>query len=289
MISGFVAIDKPAAWTSHDVVAKARGIVGQRKVGHAGTLDPAATGLLILGLGKATRLIRFVQSEEKEYVARVVFGVTTDTLDADGSILTREPMAFAESDLLDVLERFIGTIAQVPPMVSAVKVGGTRLYELARQGREIERTARAVEVYDIDLVDFAPGPYPEATMVIRCGTGTYVRSLAADIGQALGGGAHLGSLRRTRIGAISVKDAATIGEFEKDPRSRVMPMSNGLDHLPAIRLDEQASQAVCHGTQFAADAFGVDAELVRMVGSDGELLAVYGRREASWKPEVVVG
>jgi tRNA pseudouridine55 synthase len=289
VISGFLPVDKAASWTSHDVVAKVRAIVGQRRVGHAGTLDPLATGLLVLGVGKATRLLRFVQSCEKEYVARVVFGVTTDTLDGDGAILHREPMCFEASDLVNIVGRFIGVIAQVPPMVSAVKVGGTRLYELARSGREVERAARTVEVYDIDVLDFAPGPYPEATLQIRCGSGTYVRSLAADIGQALGGGAHVGALRRTRIGWMDVdRDGLAIEELlVSDPERLVVSMARGLAHLPSVQVGDEMAEAVGHGRRFSIDTFDSTGETA-VLDTNGELLAVYGLRELMWCPEVVV-
>jgi tRNA pseudouridine55 synthase len=288
VINGFLAIDKPSQWTSHDVVAKVRGIVGQKRVGHAGTLDPAATGLLVLGLGKATRLLRFIQSEEKEYVAKVAFGVTTDSLDADGSILSREPMSFDETELHRVIDRFIGTIAQTPPMVSAIRVGGTRLYELAREGKDVARAARMVEVYDIDVVDFAPGPYPEAVLTVRCGSGTYVRSLAADIGQALGGGAHLATLRRIRIGSMTVDDARTLDELAGGPEAHLVPMSEGLSHLPAVVVTEDMSRAIENGAQFPIDAFDTDVPLARLVDSEGQLLAVYARRKELWGAEVVV-
>jgi tRNA pseudouridine55 synthase len=289
VINGFLAIDKASSWTSHDVVAKVRGILRQKRVGHAGTLDPSATGLLVLGVGKATRLLRFIQDYEKEYVAKVVFGVATETLDADGAILHREPMSFDEDELADVIGRFIGTIAQVPPMVSAVRVGGTRLYELAREGKEVERAPRTVKIYDIDVLDFAPGPYPEAVLTVRCGAGTYVRSLAADIGQALGGGAHIGSLRRTRIGWFDVdSDAVTIEGFGADPERFLVSMSDGLSGLPAVRVDDETAAAVGHGARFGPNAFESQASRVRVTDSRGELLAVYERQDGRWNPQVVV-
>ena len=185
--AGFLLVDKPSGWTSHDVVAKVRNLVGIKKVGHAGTLDPMATGLVVLGLGRATRLLRFVQAAPKEYVATAVFGVATDSLDADGAILERTEMDVALRDLEHVMGRFVGKIAQVPPMVSARKVGGKKLYELARKGIEVEREAREVEIYQLDLLELAPSPYPEVTFRTVCSTGTYVRTLADDMARALGG------------------------------------------------------------------------------------------------------
>ena len=293
MINGFLPIDKAPGWTSHDVVAKVRGIVHQKKVGHAGTLDPSATGLLVLGLGKATRLLRFIQAYRKEYVAKVAFGVTTDTLDADGAILHREPMSFEEGDLRTVIGRFVGVIAQVPPMVSAVKVGGQRLYELARQGKEIERAARMVEVYGIEVLDFAPGPYPEATLRVQCGSGTYIRTLGADIGQALGGGAHVAELRRTRLGWMEAdQDARTVEQVaDTSPSFGLLSMADGLRDLPAVHVDEKTAEAVRHGMQFPIGTFptetAADAD-VRIVGADEELLAVYRIQSRLWSPEVVV-
>jgi tRNA pseudouridine55 synthase len=207
---GFLLMDKPGGWTSHDVVARARRLVGERRLGHAGTLDPMATGLLVLGLGRATRLLRFVQHLPKVYRAVAVFGVATDTLDADGAVLSRQPMPVSEEEVRRGTARFVGSIAQVPPMVSARRVEGRRLYDLAREGKEVEREARLVEVQAFDLVDFAPSDYPEATFRIRCGSGTYVRSLADDLARSLGGRAHLTALRRTRIGSLRVEQARTM-------------------------------------------------------------------------------
>jgi tRNA pseudouridine55 synthase len=163
--------------TSHDVVAAARRALGIRKVGHAGTLDPMATGLLVLGVGRATRLLRFVQEAPKTYVARMVLGVATDTLDAEGSVVDRAPLPATVEEVEAAAARFVGPILQVPPMVSAVKMAGRRLYELAREGVEVDRPARPVEIYEIDVLDFAPSDYPEAVIRVRCSTGTYVRTL----------------------------------------------------------------------------------------------------------------
>lgn len=291
MTAGFLLIDKEGGWTSHDVVAKARGVLGIRKIGHAGTLDPMATGLLVLGVGSGTRLLRFVQDAPKTYEARAQFGVATDTLDADGAVLSREPMAVTEDEVREAAQRFVGTISQVPPMVSAVKVEGRRLYELAREGVEVERPARTVVVDAIDVLDFAPSDYPVLTMRIVCGAGTYVRTLADDIAGALGGRAHLTSLRRTSIGSLHVDDALGIGEVADadDPAAALVPLSSGLADLPAVTVDAETARGVRSGMVFAASAFSADIDRpFRVVEETGRLLAVYASDGRRAKPEVVV-
>ncbi len=215
LAAGFLLVDKPSEWTSHDVVAKIRNLLRIKKVGHAGTLDPMATGLVVVGLGRATRLLRFVQMAPKEYLATAIFGVATDSLDADGAILERAEMDVSRGEVEAVMKRFVGKISQVPPMVSARKVNGRKLYELAREGIEIEREAREVDIYRLELIDFAPMPYPEVTFRVICSTGTYVRTLADDIAVALGGRAHLGALRRIRNGSLSVADGVQIDDIER--------------------------------------------------------------------------
>lgn len=291
MAEGFLLIDKPGGWTSHDVVAKCRSVFDERRVGHAGTLDPMATGLLVLGVGRATRLLRYVQRGTKHYVATATFGVATDTLDADGSILEREPMDFDRADLEATAVRFIGAINQIPPMVSARKVGGMRLYELARRGIEIEREARVVEIHSIKIIDFAPGPYPEVQIAVVCGPGTYIRSLADDLAVALGGRAHLTALRRTAIGAHEVAAALTpdaIADLD-DPESALLSLGAGLAELESVLVDPQAAAAVANGVVFAAAALGVATPgIYRVVDDSGRLLATYTSDGRRAKPEVVV-
>ena len=281
---GFLLVDKESGWTSHDVVARIRRLAGTKKAGHAGTLDPMATGMLVVGLGRATRLLRFVQDLRKEYVARVAFGVATDTLDADGAIMSREPMPVTVDDVAAVLERFTGRIMQVPPMVSALRVEGRRLYELAREGRVVDRPSRPVEVHELEVVDFAPSDYPEATFRVVCGKGTYIRSLADDIAQALGGRAHLTSLRRTRVGSLDIESSGRkISELEKaadDDRlsDLVLPPAAALADLPFVQADERTAEAVHHGVQFPSSLMAAelaDDEPFRVLDQSGELLAVY--------------
>lgn len=295
MPEGFLLVDKPNGWTSHDVVAKARRLLGERKTGHAGTLDPMATGLLALGVGRATRLLRFVQGLPKTYLAKAVLGVATDTLDADGAVLTREPMAVTEDEVRDAAARFVGVIHQVPPMVSAIKMQGRRLYELAREGEEVERAPRPVEIHQIDVVDFAPCDYPEVVLRVRCGTGTYVRTLADDIARALGGRAHLAGLRRTRIGSLDAADALSVDEMEAlaavgHLAGRVTAPASALRDLPSVTVGEETARAAGHGAVFRAEALGArpSVGLLRVLGRSGELLAVYRVAGSSAKPEVVL-
>jgi tRNA pseudouridine55 synthase len=294
--AGFLLVDKPSGWTSHDVVAKVRNLLRIKKVGHAGTLDPMATGLVVVGLGRATRLLRFVQSAPKEYVARAVFGVATDSLDADGAILARSPMEVTQSEVEAAMARFVGTIAQIPPMVSARKVGGRKLYELAREGVEIEREARDIEIYRLELVDFAPSSYPEVVFRTVCSTGTYVRTLGDDIAQALGGRAHLSALRRVRNGSLHVDNALGMDEIEAAVTDntivdRVLSPRDGLPDLPEIVVGDEIAAGVRNGLSFPAVAFQADlpdSGPIRIVDSDGSLGAIYRIEAGKAAPEVVV-
>jgi tRNA pseudouridine55 synthase len=288
---GVIVVDKPAQWTSHDVVAKIRKIYRQRRVGHAGTLDPDATGVLLVGLGRATRLLRFLQDTGKGYRATIVFGVSTTTLDASGEVVDRSPMPIDQGDVEATLPAFLGEIEQLPPMVSAVKVGGRRLHELARRGEEVERAPRRVRVDRIDIETFEPGPYPVATVRVECSSGTYIRSLAADIGSRLGGVAHLGELRRLHIGSFTLDEARTLADIESDPDAVVLPPVAAMRDLEQVAIDAEQARAVAHGVTFPAAVFaGADAGPgpFAVVGPDGELLAVYERRRAAVKPAVVL-
>lgn len=295
LADGFLLIDKEQGWTSHDVVAKVRGIVGG-KVGHAGTLDPMATGLLVLGLGRSTRLLRFVQGFEKEYQATALFGVATDSLDADGAIIDRSPLPVDAAALEVAAERFRGSILQVPPMVSARKVEGKRLYELARAGQVVEREARPVEVYSLVVTDLAPSDYPEVSFDVVCSTGTYVRTLADDLARALGGRAHLTKLRRVRNGTLSVADAVTVGQVEAAQTddavaSLVIDPATALTDIPGIEVEASYVPGIRNGAAIPVSTLmgeggGSDQALVRLL-ADGSLLGVYRIDGPSLKPEVV--
>lgn len=295
-MNGFLLVDKPQGWTSHDVVAKVRGLARIKKVGHAGTLDPMATGLLVVGLGYATRLLRFVQAFPKEYTTTAIFGVATDTLDADGAILEREPMDVSADEVAAVLERFRGAIMQTPPMVSARKVGGQRLYELARHGEMIEREARPVTIYELELTDFAPSDYPEVSLRVVCSTGTYIRTLADDVAAALGGRAHLCRLRRVRNGSLDVAAAATVeilaaAAADEGLAQRVIPPADALGDLPAVSVGADLVSAVGNGQRLDDDLIDIApglSGLVRVLAPTGELLAVSSVVGGRVVPEVVV-
>ena len=270
--TGLVVVDKEAGWTSHDVVARCRRIFGQRRVGHAGTLDPDATGVLLVGLGRATRLLRFLTALPKTYEAEVVLGTATSTLDAAGQVTGTWDMA--KVTLAEVREAAVGLtgdIEQVPPMVSAVKVDGRRLHALAREGIEVERQARPVSVYryDVDPTS-SPGVY---RIEVECSSGTYVRVLAADLGIALGGGAHLRRLRRTRIGSFTTDEARTVDSLT--PESVLTP-AQALRDLDQVVVPEEVEQLVGRGLALDRVPLGITGDGPwGLVDDDRRLLAVY--------------
>ena len=279
---GFAVIDKEPGCTSHDVVAQARRLLGVRKVGHAGTLDPDATGVLVLGVGRATRLLRYVTALGKTYEATVIFGEATDTGDAAGRVVATWDM----SDLTEARARaaaggFLGEIQQVPPMVSAVKVGGRRLHELAREGRTVPREPRTVHVRSLEVTGFAPGARPRADVTVACSAGTYVRTLAEDWGAALGGGAHLASLRRTAVGSLTVAEARPTGEME------LLTPADGMRDYAALTVPEAAAGDVSHGRRLPAAGLEGDGPWA-VLDAAGSLLAMCERRGESLQPVVVL-
>ena len=292
---GFLLVDKDRGWTSHDVVAKVRALMGG-KVGHAGTLDPMATGLLVLGLGRYTRLLRYVQGLPKHYRATAMFGVATDSLDADGVVIDRSPLPVTREELEAAAAAFRGPILQVPPMVSALKVDGKRLYDLARAGEVVEREARPVEIYQLDITDLVPSDFPEVTFDVVCSTGTYVRTLADDLAQAVGGHAHLTALRRTRNGSIGVADAVRVGAIDRAvsegmAESLIAPSGTVLADIPAREIPPSLIAAARNGaaipTAVLEDGDDLpEAELVRLVAG-GDLIGVYRIEGPFAKAEVV--
>jgi len=286
-----VVVDKPSGWTSHDVVARCRRIYGQRRVGHSGTLDPGATGVLLVGLGRATRLLRFLTALPKRYTAELVLGVGTSTLDDSGDVVARaDAGAVTGDEVRAAAAALTGPILQVPPMVSAVRVGGRRLHALARQGLEVERAARPVTVHS-----FVVTPTPEPAvwqMAVTCSSGTYVRVLAADLGSAVGVPAHLRQLRRVAVGSLGEDRARSLEAVEADPAAAVVAPADALADYPAVTVDAEAAQAVTHGRPLPGGdeptrrtplvhgdegAVGVEHPPWRVLDPDGSLIAVYER------------
>jgi tRNA pseudouridine55 synthase len=284
--TGLVVVDKEPGWTSHDVVARTRSIFGQRRVGHAGTLDPDATGVLLVGLGRVTRLLRFLTGLRKEYNAEIVLGVATDSLDASGAVVGEWDMSSVSlAEAREAATRLTGHIEQVPPMVSAVKIGGRRLHELARQGLEVERPPRPVCVYRFDLEETGePGVFAAS---VECSSGTYVRTLAADLGHLLGGGAHLRALRRTRVGSFGVQEATRVGALE--PSSLRSP-ADAVRDLDCVAVDAQTAVFVSRGRPLDRASLGAAGEGPwAVVDPTGRLLAVYeSSGKHAMRPAVVL-
>ncbi|HSM64889.1 MAG TPA: tRNA pseudouridine(55) synthase TruB [Ilumatobacteraceae bacterium] len=277
---GIAVVDKPAGVTSHDVVGMLRRRFGERQVGHAGTLDPDATGVLVVAVGKATRLLRFVEKTRKGYTGEVVLGASTSTLDAAGDVVERFDMTSVTLDdaRRAVAEHLVGDIEQVPPMVSAIRVDGRRLHELAREGVEIERAPRPVTIHRFDVVDWAePGVL---SIDVECSAGTYVRTLADDLGRWLGGGAHLRNLRRTHVGEFSLAEAAPPDECE------LLAVETAVRALEAVPVDADTAVLVANGR--VLEAWAGDGPWA-LFDPAGRLVAVYEAfREGQAKPAVVL-
>jgi tRNA pseudouridine55 synthase len=292
VIDGLAVIDKPPRMTSHDVVAVCRRRFGQRRVGHAGTLDPDATGILLVGLGRATRLLQFQSGLTKAYQAEMMLGAATTTLDAAGEVTARwDQRGVSLEDARRAAAGLTGTIWQVPPMVSAVKVGGQRLHVLARQGVELERPARRVTVsrFTVDALQPAAGEDgPVLSVQVECSAGTYIRVLAADLGAALGGGGHVRRLRRTAVGPWTVEEAVELDRLTLDA---VLPPAASLPWLEPVVVDDERAAAVANGRVLGRDVLGVTGEGPwRILGGRGDLLAVYvaNGADGSVKPAVVM-
>jgi tRNA pseudouridine55 synthase len=280
---GIAVVDKAAGMTSHDVVARARKVLNTRKVGHSGTLDPGATGVLLLGVGPATRLLRFLTDLPKTYTTEIVLGIETDTLDDSGETTVTHDMTGVSFDAVVAASvTLTGAIEQVPPMVSALKVDGKRLHELAREGKEVERAPRPVTVYRYEIGATEDPLVFLAT--VECSSGTYVRTLAADLGTALGGGAHLRNLRRTRIGSFDEAEAASVDDVE------LLTPADGLRDYDAVTIDAATATLVGNGRVLDREQLDVTGEGPwRVLDQAGALLAMYETRgDTQVKPAVVL-
>jgi tRNA pseudouridine55 synthase len=295
-VDGILNVNKERGMTSHDVVQRVRRASGQRHTGHAGTLDPAAEGVLLVCLGKATRVVEYLMDSRKRYRAHVTFGAVSDTGDSEGSVVSRVPeVTLDRASIERALESFQGRILQVPPMFSALKRGGQSLYQLARKGIEVPREARPVDIFSIALVDWQP---PVAVIDVACSRGTYIRTLAMDLGEALGCGAYLSGLIRTASGHFSVEDAVCLGDVEKAFRDGVgedllYPLDEALLDVPAVVVGDDSAKRLRDGQILTLDAMvGADAsvgQLCRAYDRNGAILALleYDADQQAWRPKKV--
>jgi tRNA pseudouridine55 synthase len=301
-VDGILVIDKPAGLTSHDVVNRVRRILKTKRVGHTGTLDPFATGVMVILVGKATRLAQFIDKDDKEYEAVIRFGFETDTGDKTGvrtavcgSRIEEIAERLRNTDWTKVLQQFRGEFSQTPPMYSAKKVEGKKLYELARQGIEIERQPVLVNIYALDILDDAVRNFTSLVRIrVACSAGTYIRTLAEDIGRAIGTGAHLEELRRTASGRFTLNDATTIEDLmdQDKPASLLLPIRTAVASLPEFVLAADRAEKTKNGmsTRDLSGRFS-RGELVQMIDENGELIAVGGfdGAEKVVQPKVVLG
>ena len=269
-MTGIVVIDKPPDWTSFDVVAKLRRALHEKRIGHGGTLDPMATGVLPVFVGRATRAVEFMESADKEYLAGVRFGFTTDTQDTTGAVLTESGIQPAEQEIEAALQTFLGEQEQLPPLYSAIKVDGKKLYEYARAGKDVERKARHITITEIVPLGFAENG--EYRFRLTCSKGTYVRTICHDLGERLGCGGAMSSLRRLRAGAFRIEEASTLEEvLAPGGEARVLPLDSLFRAYPALTVDEGQNRRVRCGNTICAEA--VDG-MYRLYDAAGEFLAL---------------
>ncbi len=300
-LSGVLVVDKPSGPTSHDVVARVRAGMRIKRAGHTGTLDPLASGVLVVCVGEATKLAGYLTHSEKEYDCTARLGVTTDTHDATGRVLEERPVDVTRERLEEVLERFRGHITQIPPMFSALKKGGKRLYKMARRGEVVEREPRAVTVSRLEITRFEP---PEVDLLVVCGKGMYVRTLLHDLGQELSCGAMLSRLVRTRVGNLALEQAvshddltaARTSEDRQALRLKLVSPSEAMSHYPAVRLDQRKVRMVGHGRMLGlgevAQAGGGglrSGQVVRLLDETGRLVAMGEMKIHGLQPVRVLG
>lgn len=262
-MNGIIVINKPSDWTSHDVVAKLRGILHERRTGHGGTLDPMATGVLPVFVGRATRAVEFIENADKEYIAGIKLGCTTDTQDTTGNILTTCDYRITKEELLGVLPEFTGDISQIPPMYSAIKQNGKKLYELARKGIETERKPRNITIFELELLEFDGD---EGKLRIVCSKGTYVRTLCHDIGKKLGCGAVMSSLVRTRVGEFRLENAVNLEDVTED---KLLAVDSVFGNLPECKVNAKQEKKCRNGCEFKLD---IQDGRYRVYSEDGSFL-----------------
>lgn len=279
MAGGILILDKPAGWTSHDAVAKLRGILKERRIGHGGTLDPMATGVLPVFVGRATRAVELFEAADKTYVAGLRLGLVTNTEDSTGEVLETRPVSVTQAQLQQALDALVGEQLQVPPMYSAIKIGGKKLYELARAGKEAERPARKITIFETALLDFTG---KHATFRVRCSKGTYVRSICRDLGEQLGCGGCMDSLRRIRAGAYTEADTVTLEQLQQssDPWALLRPVDTLFADLPAVTVDAAQAARIYNGSPVAMEQ---SEGRYRVYGPDGEFLMVGSQKDGMLK------
>lgn len=269
-MNGILLVDKPQDWTSHDVVAKLRGVFGERRIGHSGTLDPLATGLLVVFLGRATKAVEFSEAAEKEYVARFRLGIATDTQDITGTVIKSSDFVSSRTAVEAALHQFRGEIQQIPPMYSAIKVNGQKLYDIARRGGEIDRQPRQITIHDLSLLGEENG---DLILRVRCSKGTYIRTLCHDIGQALGCGGVMTSLRRTRVGSYDVQNAYSVAELSRMERdaaeSLLLPLDSVFSDYESVQLSPENEAHCRNGRSFS---LRVPDGQYRLYGSEDQFL-----------------
>ena len=269
-MNGIVIVDKPQDWTSQDVTAKLRGVFQTRRIGHGGTLDPMATGVLPVFVGRATRGVEFFEHAEKIYEATLRLGIHTDTEDITGTVLEERKVAISERDFLDILPQFRGKIQQIPPMYSAIKINGQKLCDLARRGKEVERQPREIEIFELTCLEFAGNT---ARLRIHCSKGTYIRTLCKDIGAALGCGGCMESLRRVSAGEYTIDEAVPLAELleTENPEQFLRPVDSMFRNHPAVTLTAKQEQRCRNGNLFS---IALEDGTYRTYGQDGEFLAL---------------
>lgn len=271
MACGILIVDKPQGWTSQDVVSKLRGVLHEKRIGHGGTLDPMATGVLPVFVGRATRAVEFFESAEKEYVAGLRLGITTNTQDTQGDTLEEKPVSVTREQVESALRQFTGDIQQIPPMFSAIKIGGKKLYELARQGKEVERKARNIHIFEMELLDGDAADYTFRTL---CSKGTYVRTLCHDIGQTLDCGGCMSSLRRTKAGCYDISMAHKLEDIinHEDPTSLLLPVDSLFEAYPPATLTQKQEKLCRCGNPIPKWTLG--GEYFRIYSESGEFLMI---------------
>lgn len=272
MANGIIIIDKPAGWTSMDVCAKLRGILKTKKIGHAGTLDPMATGVLPVFVGQATRAVSFAEDGQKEYVAGLHLGLITDTQDTTGTVLEQHDAAITPAQLQSVLPQFTGEIDQIPPMYSAIKIGGQKLYDLARQGKTVERKPRHITIYELEVLEQTSSA--DFVLRVRCSKGTYVRTLCHDIGAALGCGGCMSSLRRTMAAGFTLEESYSLEDVQQQGETLLRPTDSLFRQYPAYHISHPRVESLCRN----GNAFFIKDELpdgmYRVYGQDGTFLCL---------------